>query len=220
MLHPTEPPILYKFGKMATNQGVIVEIGSWKGLSTCLLAKGSMANNRVPVHAVDTFQFTEFGKDRKINTYPDFEKNIEKMNVKNIIRAYIGESEVVAKSFNLPISVLFIDGSHDYENVLKDVLNWTPKVVEGGWIAFHDTDYEGVMKVIKELILKSGDYSDLNYMGSLIWTQKEKGSNIKNYYNLFKRNFVIGLWNILSPNMKKKVRIILNKEWKVNETDV
>ena len=37
-----------------------------------------------------------------------------------------------------PIYLLFVDGAHDYEAVKSDIVGWTPAVVPGGIVAFHD----------------------------------------------------------------------------------
>ena len=38
-----------------------------------------------------------------------------------------------------PIALSFIDGDHEYEQVKKDFDNIWPKVVDGGYVFFHDT---------------------------------------------------------------------------------
>ena len=58
-----------------------------------------------------------------------------------------GDSQMVAKLWDKPISLLFIDGDHSYEGVKKDTLSWEPFVKKGGTILFHDTDYIGGVPV-------------------------------------------------------------------------
>lgn len=53
----------------------------------------------------------------------------------------------------LPLDVLFVDGSHEYRDVLNDLNTWGPKVKEGGLILLHDADtasFPGVRKAIEE----------------------------------------------------------------------
>jgi len=47
-----------------------------------------------------------------------------------------GDSRVV--TFSEPIHFLYVDGDHTYEVVKSDIARWAPKVVPGGYIAFHD----------------------------------------------------------------------------------
>jgi len=44
---------------------------------------------------------------------------------------------------------VYIDGDHSYENVLKDLHYWYPKVKVGGMIAGHDAWYVDVAKAIR-----------------------------------------------------------------------
>lgn len=46
--------------------------------------------------------------------------------------------EKIASRVTEPVHLLFIDGGHSYENVLADIVLWTPKVVVGGVVIFHD----------------------------------------------------------------------------------
>jgi predicted O-methyltransferase YrrM len=51
----------------------------------------------------------------------------------------------------------FIDASHDYESVKKDLTAWYPKIKFGGIICGHDIHSEGVVQAVTE---KFGNYSD------------------------------------------------------------
>jgi len=62
------------------------------------------------------------------------EEQKKELNLK-VIR---GNSHEVWKDFQEPIHFLFIDGDHHYEHVSQDVQDWTPKVVIGGIVGFHD----------------------------------------------------------------------------------
>lgn len=55
-----------------------------------------------------------------------------------------GKSEDVAHLIpDNHLGLLYIDGDHSYEGVLKDITNYFPKVVNGGVIAFHDYNNAG-----------------------------------------------------------------------------
>lgn len=56
-------------------------------------------------------------------------------------------------NWTLPIKVLFIDGDHTYEGCKDDWDNFSPFVVKGGWVLFHDADATspGVVKVTEEI---------------------------------------------------------------------
>ena len=60
-----------------------------------------------------------------------------------------GDADEFAPLLQTPVSLLFIDGHHSYEDVEKNTLLWEPLVKKGGVILFHDTDYtDGVPKFL------------------------------------------------------------------------
>lgn len=86
------------------------------------------------------------------------------------------ESNKAVKSWTLPINVLFIDGNHTYAGCKDDWNNFSPFVVDGGWIFFHDCDETspGVVKVFREIDGKKWkkDKSPLQRC-SMGWVQKK-----------------------------------------------
>ena len=48
------------------------------------------------------------------------------------------------------ISLLFIDGHHDYDSVKENTLNWEGMVKEGGVILFHDYDHPETKRWLDE----------------------------------------------------------------------
>lgn len=61
-----------------------------------------------------------------------------------------GDANMVAKLWEKPIDLLFIDGDHSYEGVKQDTLAWEPKVIKGGTILFHDYDHPETKKWLDE----------------------------------------------------------------------
>lgn len=59
------------------------------------------------------------------------------------------------------LDFVFIDADHTYEGCKADILAWSPKVKEGGWISGHDfrnPNYPswGVEKAVAELVVENG----------------------------------------------------------------
>jgi len=217
-LHPTEPPILYEFGKRCTGRGVIVEIGSFKGLSTILLARGSLHNSKTKVFGVDTFDSRGVTQTKGENTFFDFKRNIKSAGLEDLVVPLKGLSVEVAKKFNKPIEILFIDGSHDYKSVLEDINHWAFKIIRGGWIIFHDTDFDSVMRAFKQKILASKEYSNIGFCGSIIYAQKIPSSQfgeIKKRLVLSYRKILVTLWKYIPEELKKKIRSILGKQYDI-----
>jgi hypothetical protein len=56
---------------------------------------------------------------------------------KGVVRSVeLGEISYAGK-----ISLLHIDGNHDYPYVKQDIADWSPKVVDGGWLVIDDYDW-------------------------------------------------------------------------------
>ncbi len=129
----------------------LVEIGSYKGRSTCCLAFGCTGTNK-RVFAVDPF---DGGPDLPHHdSYDEFCSNIKRCGLTEYVEPIVGVSSTVAKGWSRPIHFLFIDGSHLYEDVMKDFASFFPYVVPGGTVAFHDVEPSkpGVMKAWNETI--------------------------------------------------------------------
>jgi predicted O-methyltransferase YrrM len=123
----------------------LVEIGSYKGRSTCALALGCHGTNK-HVLAIDPF---DGGPDLpKADSLPEFMQNVRRCGVLEQVEPIVGCSLDVCKDWNKPIQLLFIDGSHKYEDVLADFAGFYPHVVPGGMVAFHDVDesWPGVLR--------------------------------------------------------------------------
>jgi predicted O-methyltransferase YrrM len=123
----------------------LVEIGSYKGRSTCSLALGCQGTNK-QVLAIDPF---DGGPDLpKANSLPEFMQNLRRCGVSEHVEPIVGCSLEVSKVWNKHIQLLFIDGSHKYEDVLADFAGFYPHVVPGGIVAFHDVNesWPGVLR--------------------------------------------------------------------------
>lgn len=165
-LSQQEAEYLFALAMACTGRGVIVEIGSLLGYSTCFLALGSKYGSKTKVYAVDPFD----GGDSKPKSalfksvcakgdyYPLFQRNICEARLNEFIVPIIKKSEDAVDDVKWPIELLFIDGSHRYENVLADFKLYSPKVVAGGLIVFHDRGGDGVKKVIDECVGNSPFY--------------------------------------------------------------
>jgi len=132
------------------DDGCIVEVGSWRGMSTIALAKGA----RVPVYAIEPHEeFTgvlggQFGpQDRRA-----FFENLLRAEAVEQVRLVNLSSEVVAPGWELPVGLLWIDGDHRYEGVKRDFTCWEPHL--RGKVAFHDAIQEklGPFRLIEELL--------------------------------------------------------------------
>jgi predicted O-methyltransferase YrrM len=137
---------LYSMAGKVKPNGIIVEIGSWKGKSTFCLAKG-LKNGKIfaidPFNAegepgsIEIYEKTK-GDKPLIEQFSDAMKQLgvfEKINILN------GYSKEFVNTFK-EIDFLFIDGDHSIEGCDFDFLSYSPLIIKGGFIAFHDFDSE------------------------------------------------------------------------------
>jgi hypothetical protein len=127
----------------------IVEVGSWLGASTCYLAtEAKNREKRVMIFAVDTWEGSNELQHKELiskmkaknqTPYELFLDNMVKGGVKDIITPIRMSSVNASKLFNdESLDVVFIDASHEYEDVLDDIRCWLPKIKRGGKIGGHD----------------------------------------------------------------------------------
>lgn len=145
----------------ATNDSVLVEVGTFLGGSICYLAQRIRDNNKSPqIYCVDTWDFSNIGKDHqymidnKTSKFDNFWQNIEKCSLQDIIKPLIGDSIKVSSSFkDKSIDFIFLDGCHDEEYVYSELEAWYPKMKDNSWISGHDYNDAGVRRAVQKFFL-------------------------------------------------------------------
>ena len=167
---------LFNAARSAPNGSNLVEIGSFKGRSTCCLAFGCYGSKK-RVIAVDPF---DGGPDLpKTNSLPDFLKNLDRGGLSEYVDPIVGRSAEVAKTWQKPIHLLFIDGSHNYEDVMADFVGFIPHVVPGGIVALHDVNgyWPGVLRAWNETI--QHELTEIGYCNELGYGRKPERSSLR-----------------------------------------
>jgi MMP 1-O-methyltransferase len=159
-LHPAEALELYTAARTHRNgQPVVVEIGSWMGRSTIALARGLIdRGSNGKVTAIDpvivTIGETEESAEQR---YEGFLANLEQKGVRGSVDVLRQMSHDARPRFaDGSIDVLFVDGSHEYEDVLVDLEDWTPALAEGAIVGFNDPLLPGVRRAFHERIIHRG----------------------------------------------------------------
>ena len=120
-----------------------IEIGVYMGKSTAyLLSKIKESGKNITLNAIDLFDTSNIYQSED---YPEinyklediFDSNMAKLNLSPI--KYKGNSNDLHKKFKKESqSMIFIDGSHDFDSVTNDMNNYFPKLKKDGIFAGHD----------------------------------------------------------------------------------
>ena len=161
------------------------------GVQTCALpisiwlANGSKAGNKVEIVAIDPH--TGSPEHGEVDTFQEFMGNITGAGVSHLIGPIVKTSEEAVKDFKGKVELLFIDGHHGYDFVRKDFELWSPKLVEHGMIAFHDSHlWPGPRKVVREFIFGSKKFRKVGFVDSITFAEKvEQNSFIDRVRNRY-----------------------------------
>ena len=91
-------------------------------------------------------------------------KNISSRGLSDWVEPIKKTSEDAIKGWNESVKLLFVDGSHAYEDVLLDLKLWEPWVRPSGIIIMHDTkpkEYnQGVCRAMNEYLSSSHRFKE------------------------------------------------------------
>lgn len=188
--------------------GRIVEIGSFRGRSTIVLA--SAAAHGVEVVAIDPHAGNDRGP-QEISGYEAeaegdheaFNRNLTRAGVAGRVRhvrAFSGEAHAAVEG---QVDLLWVDGAHRYGPALADLRDWGDRVVPGGRMLVHDAwSSVGVTLAILRRLLVSEDWRYDGRVGSLAKYTKLRGGPVSTVLQLLELP-----WFAL--NVAKKVLTVL-----------
>lgn len=124
--------------------GRIVEIGSFRGRSTIVLARAAAAG--VEVVAIDPHLGTDRGPQEIITTVEHgdedhelFLANLARAGVEDRVRHVRQLSSAALAEVADPIALLYIDGAHRFGPARADLRDWGARVAPGGTLLVHDS---------------------------------------------------------------------------------
>lgn len=144
-----------------------VEVGTWAG-TTALVLVDIMDR----VFCVDHWRGNVGDRLGRIaadigyeDVFATFCRNMGEHLYRDIIPCR-GLSSSYAAIWPRKVALIFIDGSHEYEAVEADILNWRPHVALGGILCGHDYGaFPGVTEAVDELIPPA----DRHMVGHSVW---------------------------------------------------
>ena len=150
-LDTREAERLYQLALDAGSKGPCLEIGSYCGKSSVYLGTACKENSTV-LFSIDHHGGSEeqqpgeeyFDPDLldketgRVDTLKHFRKTIFEFALEDVVIPLIGRSATIGRVWETPLSLIFIDGSHAYESVLRDYEIWSGKLIKGGYLLLHD----------------------------------------------------------------------------------
>ena len=150
-MDPEEGRGLYDIALEASRMGPCLEIGSYCGKSAVYLGSACRENGAV-LFSIDhhrgseeqqpgeeyfdpsLFDFSTFA----MNTLPLFRETLALAGLEETVVPIVSPSDVVARSWATPLSLVFIDGGHAFETARTDYGCWAGHIVPGGYLLIHD----------------------------------------------------------------------------------
>ena len=175
-LAPNEMRFLALLAACPTADGEILEIGSFKGKSTIILAKAAALADNSVVNAVDPMTApceTDPTLGNQESSLADFKRNVATAGVKDRVRLHQMFSHELAREWKKPLRLLWIDGDHTYAGTKLDFDGFAPHLAEKAIVAIHDTlrEFEGGARVYLERVLRSPNFGACGFCSSIGWAQ-------------------------------------------------
>lgn len=150
-LDPEEGRALYDIALAASRLGPCLEVGSYCGKSAVYLGSACRENGAI-LFSIDhhhgseeqqpgehyfdpsLFDFKTFS----MNTLPEFRQTLAMAGLEETVVPIVSRSDVVARGWATPLSLVFIDGGHAFDTARGDYDCWAGHVMPGGYLLVHD----------------------------------------------------------------------------------
>ena len=174
---------------------IIVDVGCFVGGFSKVM--GQLAKERNgKVYSIDLFKgalepVVNWGCHQSDDVKALFKRNMEERGLLDVFEVIEGDSVLASEKFeDNSVDVVFLDASHNYQSVKKDIEAWFPKIKSGGIICGHDYEYttfneeyvnedghgdrhHGVIKAVNEFFNnKDLQFNKGNYF-TCIWSHKK-----------------------------------------------
>jgi predicted O-methyltransferase YrrM len=177
--------VLYETALAHAHLGPVLEIGTYCGKSTVFLGAAVRQVGGVVVtvdhhHGSEEHQVGwEYHDPSLVNpttgrldTVGAFRETMAAADLEDQVIAVVGRSAEVARLWNTPLGMLFIDGGHTEEAAQADYAGWSPHVRPGGALVIHDVfpdpaDGGRPPYNIYRRALDSGEFVEVRAQGSL-----------------------------------------------------
>jgi len=183
---------LYDIALEAGKLGPCLEIGSYCGKSTIYLGTACRETGSI-LFSIDHHRGSEEQQPGQeyfdpelfdaqtgcVDTFKEFRKTIATAGLEDTVVPMVCKSEVAARLWATPLSLVFIDGGHTYEVAFTDYNAWTGHIIPEGYLLIHDIFKDPAKGGqapyhIYNLAIASGLFQELPMTGTLGVLQRRK----------------------------------------------
>jgi predicted O-methyltransferase YrrM len=150
-LDEDEGRCLYEIALEASRRGPCLEIGSYCGKSTVYIGAACKTCNGI-LFSIDHHRGSEEQQpgqqyfdpalfdpqSGRIDTFRKFRKTLERTGLEDTVVPMVCRSDVAARRWTTPLSMVFIDGGHSKEATLSDYECWARHIIPDGYLLIHD----------------------------------------------------------------------------------
>ncbi|MGB8860049.1 MAG: class I SAM-dependent methyltransferase [Ilumatobacteraceae bacterium] len=143
-MSPDQAERLYRAAAATHGGDTIVEIGSFRGRSTIVLA--SAAPEGVQIIAIDPHAGNDRGPQEidgfeaaAATDHDVFNDNLAAAGVADRVRHVRAFSDAAHGEVSGELAVLYVDGAHRYAPARADIRDWGKRVAPGGTMLIHDS---------------------------------------------------------------------------------
>jgi predicted O-methyltransferase YrrM len=191
---PDEGLALHETAAAYAPVGPVLEVGTYCGKSTIYLAAAARDCGQLVV-TVDhhrgseehqagwEYHDTQLVEPRtgRIDTLPFFRAAIAAAGLEDHVVAIVGRSADVARLWQTPLGLVFIDGGHTDEAAQKDFNGWAKWVAVGGVLVIHDVfpdpnDGGQAPYRIYRRALDTGAFREVAAIGSMRLLERASGT--------------------------------------------
>jgi glycosyltransferase involved in cell wall biosynthesis/tetratricopeptide (TPR) repeat protein/GT2 family glycosyltransferase len=140
--------------------GIIIEIGSYLGLSSCVMAQALIdsQNHGARFYCIDDWMdadayFKQTGG--KGNAFDAFRSNLQRVGVDKLIHIKKMKSLDAAADFlDETADLIFLDGDHSFDGCYTDLNAWYSKLKPNGILIGHDyaNCFEGIPRAVQKFV--------------------------------------------------------------------
>ena len=170
---------------------IIVEIGSFLGCSTVILAGSRRLRGSGILHAIDPFSgsgdtfsapiYQQITAASARSLRERFEENIDRAGLSAWVQVHQATALEVAHGWTSPIDMLYLDGDQSRRGARDSFLAWESFLRKDGLLAInnsadgaHPPDHDGALQVVRELVAPPA-YCEIERVEAVTFAKKSGG---------------------------------------------